>query len=92
MERKKNMTQWERNAIEARDTYGAHVDWEERFYECPECGEPIYECDWSENELKKWYCPICNDGRYWGDENEDWEDDIDETGFDPYMGCYSDDC
>lgn len=38
MERKKNMTQWEKNAVEARDTYGAHVDWEERFYECLECG------------------------------------------------------
>lgn len=95
MERKKNMTQWERNAVEARDTYGAHVDWEERFYECPECGEPIYEDDWSERNLTKFLCPICEDGEY--DENrdfldEDWEDEADETGFDPYMGCYSDDC
>lgn len=94
MERKEK-TQWEKNAIEARDTYGAHVDWEERFYECPECGEPIYECDWSERNLTKFLCPICEDGEY--DENSDfldidWEDDIDETGFDPYMGCYSDDC
>lgn len=90
MERKKNMTQWERNAIEARDTYGAHVDWEERFYECPECGEPIYEDDWSERELREFLCPICEDGEHW--EDEDWEDDVDETGYDPYMGCYSDDC
>lgn len=32
----------------------------------------------------------------WEDENEefdDWEDDCDyEVGFDPYMGCFSDDC
>lgn len=100
MERKKNMTQWERNAVEARDTYGAHVDWEERFYECPECGEPVYESDWSEKELGQFLCPICEDGEDgedWYDEeedflDEDWEDEADETGFDPYMGCYSDDC
>lgn len=55
------MTQWEKNAIEVRDTYGTHVDWEERFYECPECGEPIYECDWSERELEHYLCPICED-------------------------------
>ena len=32
----------------------------------------------------------------WEDEDEefdDWEDDCDyEMGFDPYMGCFSDDC
>ena len=32
----------------------------------------------------------------WEDEDEefdDWEDDCDyEVGFDPYMGCFSDDC
>lgn len=92
MERRKNMTQWERNAVEARDTYGAHVDWEERFYECLECGEPIYECDWTEDELVNVLCPVCGDGEDWEDENEDWEDDVDETGFDPYMGDYSYDC
>ena len=99
MERKEK-TQWEKNAIEARDAYGAHVDWEERFYKCPECGEPIYECDWSERELRQYLCPICEDDdgdEDWYDEDEDfldedWEDEADETGFDPYMGCYSDDC
>ena len=92
---RKEKTQWERNAIEARNIYGAHVNWEERFYECPECGEPIYEDDWSERDLTEFLCPICEDGEY--DVNrdfldEDWEDEADETGFDPYMGCYSDDC
>lgn len=102
MERKEK-TQWEKNAIEVRDTYGADVDWEDRFYECPTCGEPIYEDDWSERELKQHFCPICYDHDYpyeeedWVDEDEDfldedWEDEADETGFDPYMGCYSDDC
>lgn len=51
--------EWERNANFAAVVCGAFVDWEERFYECPECGEPIYECDWTDDELKKDLCPIC---------------------------------
>lgn len=101
MERKKNMTQWERNAIYVNDTYGAYVNWEDRFYECPECGEPVYEDDWSERELRQYLCPVCcyneEEDEDFLDEDEDfldedWEDEADETGFDPYMGCYSDDC
>lgn len=99
MERKEK-TQWEKNAIYVNDTYGAYVNWEDRFYECPECGEPVYEDDWSERELRQYLCPICEDcdgEEDWYDEDEDfldedWEDEADETGFDPYMGCYSDDC
>ena len=26
------------------------------------------------------------------DEDEDYEPDVDETGFDPYEGCYTGDC
>jgi hypothetical protein len=26
------------------------------------------------------------------DEDEDFEDDVDECGFDPYTGCYTGDC
>jgi hypothetical protein len=26
------------------------------------------------------------------DEDEGFEDDVDECGFDPYMGCYTGDC
>ena len=51
--------EWERNANFAAAVCGAFVDWDERFYECPECGEPIYECDWTDDELKKDLCPIC---------------------------------
>lgn len=92
MERKEK-TQWEKNAVYVNDTYGTYVNWEDRFYECPECGEPIYEDDWSEKELREYFCPVCEDyGWADEDEDEDWEDDVDETGFDPYMGCYSDDC
>jgi len=52
---------WEKNAKDVEMLYGCYVDWEERFYNCPWCGEPVYECDWTEEELKQCYCPICED-------------------------------
>jgi hypothetical protein len=37
--------------------FGAYVDWDERFFHCPECDDVVYECDW---ELHCWsMCPIC---------------------------------
>jgi hypothetical protein len=59
--RKKHMSRWESNAIFAQKEYGVYVDWEERFYSCPFCDEPIYEEDWEEDELSKFICPICED-------------------------------
>ena len=53
------ITMWEANAKIVEQVYGGHVDWEERFYECPECGEPIYECDWSLSQLLRELCPVC---------------------------------
>ena len=50
---------WEKIAKEIEQIFGVYVDWEERFYECPECGEPVYECDWTDEELKEEVCPIC---------------------------------
>ena len=50
---------WEANAKMIEEVYGGYVDWDERFYNCPECGEPIYESDWSVNELIKAICPVC---------------------------------
>ena len=57
--RKAIRMQWETNAHLVEDTYGGYVDWEEEFYICPECGEPVYSCDWSNHELFKELCPIC---------------------------------
>ncbi len=51
------MSKWERVARQCQEDYGVHIDWEERFFECPECGEPIYECDWYADELD--ICPVC---------------------------------
>lgn len=49
---------WEINAVIAESTFGSFVDWDERFYNCPECGEPIYEEDWDAEDLTS-LCPIC---------------------------------
>ena len=50
---------WELNARIVEQIYGGYVDWDERFYECPNCGEPVYECDWSNRQLYTELCPIC---------------------------------
>ena len=54
------MDMWEINAKYVYKIYGMPVDWEECFYICPECGEPIYKDDWEETgELSLFMCPIC---------------------------------
>jgi len=53
------MNAWEMNAELVENIYGGHVDWEERFYECPACGEPIYECDWNDAYFVNYLCPVC---------------------------------
>lgn len=54
---------WRENAKVVEEVYGGHVNWGERFYICPECGEPVYEIDWENDELEDYMCPICE----WGD-------------------------
>lgn len=51
---------WENAAVHCVSTYGVHVDDEESFFICPECGEPIYRDDYNE-ELEGMFdcCPIC---------------------------------
>ena len=47
--------------------FGMYFDREEEFVECPECGEPLYDCDWESSEYMKissdghvvWQCPVC---------------------------------
>ena len=49
---------WKNAALYCRKTFGSHIDWEEEFFECPECGEPIYKVDWEDHD--DWnICPIC---------------------------------
>jgi predicted RNA-binding Zn-ribbon protein involved in translation (DUF1610 family) len=57
MEVVKMFETWEEAAKYCEETFGVYVDWEERFFHCPECGEPILEEDW---EDYSWgMCPIC---------------------------------
>lgn len=55
------MNFWEQNARIASEWFGAQVNLDERFYICPECGEPIYENDYDEEdvELMNVLCPVC---------------------------------
>ena len=48
---------WERVARHCEEEYGTQIDWEEEFFICPECGEPIYKDDWDADELR--ICPVC---------------------------------
>lgn len=50
---------WEENAKVIEEDFGVFVNWEERFYICPECGEPIYADDWTIDEFENFVCPIC---------------------------------
>ena len=37
---------WETAMTYCVETFGVQADLEDRFFICPECGEPIYEEDW----------------------------------------------
>ena len=49
------------------EEYGMQYDRDEQFVICPECGEPIYKCDWEMEEYNRitdedeliMFCPIC---------------------------------
>ena len=62
---------WEKVAHLVEANYGGYIDWKERFFLCPECGEPIYECDWADSDFmnsapmsssngdEDFMCPVC---------------------------------
>ena len=54
---------WNKIAHYVDETYNAYIDWEEEFFECPVCGEPLYSIDWEPSELLtdvgNFVCPIC---------------------------------
>ena len=59
------MKTWYDIARKCEEDYGSQVDYEEGFFVCTECGEPIYEYDWSESELRneegEYICPVCEE-------------------------------
>lgn len=62
---------WERLANEVENVYGGFVfRGNESFFNCPECGEPIYDCDWNDSDFTigrtyrgrlRLYCPVCGE-------------------------------
>ena len=52
------MFTWSDATHYCEDNFGSCVDWEERYFECPECHEPIYECDWRDYATLD-TCPVC---------------------------------
>ena len=49
---------WRQAGAYCLETFGVNLDLEEGFFECPECGEPIYFEDWKDHE--DWsVCPVC---------------------------------
>lgn len=58
------MISWEAIAHLAYVNYGVQVDWDEGFFICPHCGEPIYECDWDLDDFfngEDYICPVCEE-------------------------------
>ena len=53
------INRWEENAKCVEDVYGGYVNWDDRFYICPECDEAVYEVDWDNDDLENFMCPIC---------------------------------
>ena len=50
---------WKENAECLEDVYKTYVNWDDRFYICPECGEAVYEIDWDNDDLENFMCPVC---------------------------------
>ena len=48
---------WKDMAVFCEVTFGSHVDYEEGFFICPECDEPLYEDDYPGHDFHT--CPIC---------------------------------
>ena len=49
---------WQYIATFVEKDYAGYVDWDEEFFICPECGEPIYKCDYPYISMGM-ICPVC---------------------------------
>ena len=54
---------WLDATIYCSQTFGIYVNWEDRYFLCPECEEPILEEDWEDYDMDN--CPVCE--TLWGD-------------------------
>ena len=61
------MIEWFEASKIVTEEYGTQVDYEEEFFICPECGEPIYKEDTMEFETGTedgntfFICPVCEE-------------------------------
>lgn len=62
------MSIWERTARKLKKENDTIVNWNEGFFICPECIEPIYSDDWADFDYicdtkhrNNIYCPICEE-------------------------------
>ena len=63
---------WEQIFYLVEEVYGVPIDEAEGFFHCPECDEPIYDCDWE--DVKDFtVCPICGFNFVSGEMEEDFE-------------------
>lgn len=51
---------WNEVAKIVENDFDTQVDWAEKFFVCPDCGDVVYECDFNTySVLALGYCPIC---------------------------------
>lgn len=69
-----NFSKFKEVALYCEETFGVEINLEEEYFNCPECGEPIYYIDWY-NLKDYWHCPICgidyNTGEYYDEFEEE---------------------
>lgn len=46
-------------AVVEENDYDTLVDWDEEFFICPFCNEPVSESDYP--EIGDYFCPICHE-------------------------------
>jgi hypothetical protein len=79
---------WLSLAKYCEETLGGEVDYDEEFFICPECGEPIYADDYSDSELVACgCCPVC--GMYLDDAVPVEKSIEDVVDFCDFSDCHS---
>lgn len=58
-----NVYGWNWAAKIVEEEFGGYVNWEEEYFICPECGEPVLADDWDDTDFAlATICPICGLG------------------------------
>lgn len=67
---------------------------EEKVFECPAVDVTCPYYKYGNCSMYPEENPIleCDEAAYYAEETDDYDDCDYEVGFDPYLGCYTDDC